>query len=307
MDKYVLLDVGGTEIKGCTCDENGNIDKDMQYFSAHSREDKITIFDNFASVILELASGVIKTDKNARIKGVGMAFPGPFDYKNGISLMKNLDKYEDIYGKPIEIEIKSRLKENKVANLKEADFCFLHDVEAFGLGASKAIGAKKDDKIFCLSIGTGAGSAFIQGDVALKKKENGVPENGWIYNAPFRESIIDDYISARGLAKLSESIIGKAYSGKELFDLCESGDKNAREVYRLFGEMIAEAIETFLDSFKPDVLVIGGQITKSFEYFGNAIKGECTGRNIKIHLEKNTSLMAAKGLFLEMKRSKNYA
>lgn len=32
------------------------------------------------------------------MKGIRLAFPGPFDYEQGICLMKGLDKYDRLYG-----------------------------------------------------------------------------------------------------------------------------------------------------------------------------------------------------------------
>lgn len=58
-----------------------------------------------------------------------MAIPGAFDYENGISRMQGLNKYDAIYGIPLEREIKARVPE-----LGSARFLFLHDIEAFALG-----------------------------------------------------------------------------------------------------------------------------------------------------------------------------
>ena len=40
-----------------------------------------------------------------------MAFPGPFDYEQGISLMKGLNKYDQIYGMKIPQELRKRRRE----------------------------------------------------------------------------------------------------------------------------------------------------------------------------------------------------
>ena len=49
------------------------------------------------------------------IRGVGMAIPGPFDYEHGISRMQGLNKYDAIYGIPLEPEIRERVPELKRA------------------------------------------------------------------------------------------------------------------------------------------------------------------------------------------------
>ena len=117
---------------------------------------------------------------------------GPFDYEHGISRMQGLNKYDAIYGIPLEMEIKVR-----VPKLKEAKFLFLHDIEAFALGESWYGTCCEAEKILCVCIGTGAGSAFVEHRKPVKTG-NGVPENGWIYQIPFRQGILDDYLSVRG-------------------------------------------------------------------------------------------------------------
>lgn len=115
--------------------------------------------------------------KGASIDGIGMAFPGPFDYERGISLMQGLDKYDSIYGISIEEEMKKRTD-----FLQDTIFCFLHDVEAFALGESWFGEGREAGRLLCLCIGTGTGSAFIENKKVIKEKTEGVPDHGWIYN-----------------------------------------------------------------------------------------------------------------------------
>ena len=49
-------------------------------------------------------------DRSGNIGGIGIAIPGPFDYGNGISLIKDLEKYESLYG----TNIKETLERNCV-------------------------------------------------------------------------------------------------------------------------------------------------------------------------------------------------
>ena len=158
-----------------------------------------------------------------------MAIPGPFDYENGISRMQGLNKYDAIYGIPLEREIKARVPE-----LGSARFLFLHDIEAFALGESWYGNCRDADKILCVCIGTGAGSAFVENGKTVKTGK-GVPENGWIYQQPFGDAILDDYLSVRGLEQISLAVTGKVWSGKELYGLVKAGNMEAEEVWRRYG------------------------------------------------------------------------
>ena len=282
--KYILLDVGGTEIKGSVSDRNGVRTK-IRKFPARAQKSTEKILDNFAKICREL---MIEADGS--VVGVGMAIPGPFDYENGISRMQGLNKYDAIYGIPLEREIKARVPE-----LGSARFLFLHDIEAFALGESWYGNCRDVDKILCVCIGTGAGSAFVENGKTVKTGK-GVPENGWIYQQPFGDSILDDYLSVRGLEQISLAVTGKVWSGKELYGLVKAGNMEAEEVWRRFGADVAAGLLPVLEEYQPDLLLLGGQIAKSFSWFGKELERECEKRKIRIQIETETSDRAMEGL-----------
>lgn len=289
---YLLLDVGGTEIKGCVSDASGRKTK-IRKFPSQAQKSAEKILDNFAGICHELAG-----EAEGTIRGVGMAIPGPFDYERGISRMQGLNKYDAVYGIPLEPEIKARVPE-----LREAQFLFLHDIEAFALGESWYGMCCEAEKIMCVCIGTGAGSAFIENRRTVKTG-NGVPENGWIYQIPFRESMLDDYLSVRGLERISIAVTGKAWSGKELSDLAKSGNMEAKEVWKRFGADAAEGLLPVLEAYQPDLLLMGGQISKSFPWFGAQLQTECEKREIRIQIEPETSACAMDGLLSQFAKTK---
>ena len=112
------------------------------------------ILDNFAAVCRKLAN-----EADGIIRGVGMAIPGPFDYEHGISRMQGLNKYDAIYGIPLEMEIKVR-----VPKLKEAKFLFLHDIEAFALGRNVLRGRKNPVRLHRNRCGIGVCRASETGE-----------------------------------------------------------------------------------------------------------------------------------------------
>ena len=251
--KYILLDVGGTEIKGSVSDRNGVRTK-IRKFPARAQKSTEKILDNFAKICREL---MIEADGS--VVGVGMAIPGPFDYENGISRMQGLNKYDAIYGIPLEREIKARVPE-----LGSARFLFLHDIEAFALGESWYGNCRDVD--------------------------------GWIYQQPFGDSILDDYLSVRGLEQISLAVTGKVWSGKELYGLVKAGNMEAEEVWRRFGADVAAGLLPVLEEYQPDLLLLGGQIAKSFSWFGKELERECEKRKIRIQIETETSGRAMEGL-----------
>ena len=77
----------------------------------------------------------------------------------------------------------------------------------------------------------------------------------------------------RGLAKLTaEAGFPAGTSGKDLSGLAAQENRQAAAVLEAFGRLIAEALEPFIASFRPDRLVLGGQISKAEKYFGGEIR-----------------------------------
>lgn len=301
MKVYLMLDVGGTNIKAGVLLEDGSLWQDgILSFDARSRGSREEIFRNFAGVLDTLTERLPKED--IQIEGIGMAFPGPFDYEQGISLMQGLDKYDAIYGIPIEKELRKCFSSetNGVLLEKSRRFVFLHDVEAFAIGESHYGRGKDCERVMYLCIGTGAGSAFTRDRKILKGEDGSVPPRGWIFDTPFRGSILDDFLSVRGLASLSRQAFGEAKSGKELFLLCREGDQTALKVYQEFGGWLREAMFPFLNMFHPDGFVLGGQLSKSFNFYGEEFAAECRTRGTEIFLAEDTSESAMKGLYVKM-------
>ena len=321
MDAYLMLDVGGTNIKAGILDEKGALAGGEIYsFDAKARGSGEEIFRNFAEILCRLRKKCLTKDhaqrehikenfsgENTRIKGIGMAFPGPFDYEHGISLMKGLNKYDAIYGLSIQEELKKYsggLWETEEER-QQCRFLFLHDVEAFALGECYFGSGKDSERTMFLCMGTGAGSAFAHNKRILKGEDGQVPPMGWIFNTPFKESIIDDYLSIRGLEALSKEHFGHVKSGLELYQLCGEKDKEALLVYKKFGKWLREAMLPFIESFHPDTLVLGGQLSKSFPHFGEELGEECEKRRISIYLTQDTSKRALEGLYTRMVTGNN--
>ncbi len=291
----LLFDIGGTEIKAAVADENDRLKGEVTHFDACSNGSSEVVFESQEKAVRHFLE-----EEGEIPKAIGMAFPGPFDYDLGVSYMKGLGKYEHIYGMSVPDELKKRIPE-----IKDVPFSFLHDIEAFALGAYFKGESRGQGKTMFVCIGTGTGTAFMKDGKVLKDCEDNAPKNGWIYDDPFKDGKIDEYISARGLKRIAKTVTGQELTGLQLFELCEAGNEAALKTYGLFGEDVAQALSLYITDFRPDNLVLGGQISKSFGYFGEDLKKLCDGMNIKIELIRNTSVMSMMGLLEKIRRAEN--
>ena len=212
---------------------------------------------------------------------IGVAIPGPFDYRNGIFLMKH--KYEAVYGESF----------RELAGLgPETDIRFMHDVNAPLAGSLRMLGLKDAALV---TIGTGLGFSYsIDGDV--KENPAGSPAMS-LWCAPWEGGILEDFVSARAVSSAYNRKTGKpCRSAYEAAKMADSGDIDAMEVYSDMGFILGQALRPILDSLGIRTLLMGGQISKSIGLMIRPLKAELPGVEI-ILAPENAVFEGLKTLF----------
>lgn len=283
-ETFVCLDVGGTEIKAASIDGDGRLRGKIRFCPARADEN--------AEVLLEHMAGIIRGHMlpDMDIGGVRLAFPGPFDYEEGICLLQGLGKYDKLYGINLRRELAGLLKAD------EGTILFANDASAFALGEMGFGAAKGAARALFICIGTGCGSAFGAEGRLVSSGMSGVPEKGYLYNMPFLDGCVDDYLSRRGLMRLTQERLGITLDGKALALRVRQGDIAAEQCFLVFGERIRDALLPFLDSFLPETLCFGGQITASASMFLGPVEEACKERGIRLYVTQDTSLRTLQGL-----------
>src|SRR5690606_9885973 len=126
------------------------------------------------------------------LAGIGIAMPGPFDYVNGISLIKGLGKYEALYGMNIKGELKARMMLPQ-----DVPVIFANDAVCFARGEYSYGSALGYRRVVALTLGTGLGAAFLEDGRRVDKGPE-VPDGGVLYNIPYGNGIAEDCFSTRG-------------------------------------------------------------------------------------------------------------
>lgn len=292
MKIYIALDVGGTSISAALVSSQGSFVSPVAHYAANSKSDKNTILNNIAGIIKEQYS--IAHASNFDVAGVGIGFPGPFDYQNGISLLKGIGKYDSIYGVNIKKELNDML-EHKL------DIRFCNDADLYCMGEC-VYGVGKDyNRCMCICIGTGIGSGFFADGRLIKSGPN-VPQNGWIYSTPYREGIADEYISATGIMRMMQNYpeTAKIKSVKELAHAARTGLPRAVEIFDEFGKMIYEVVADYAIAFKAECLILGGDVSRSCDLFNKPLTERLVDYNIKVLPSKafaDNALLACSLLF----------
>ena len=249
-----------------------------------------------ASVIIavwaEAISEVLSKVPPAKVKGIGFAMPGPFDYVKGISYIKGVAKYENLYGFNITDAISSSL------NIPEGFLIrFMNDASSFAVGEAWAGSAAKANRSLSITFGTGFGSAFISNRIPIVDGPE-VPRLGCIYHLPYEDGIADDYFTTRWFMRRYKSITGTELSGvKELSELA-AGDRIVRDLFTEFGDKSALFLAPWLKRFKAEILVIGGNISHAYNLFGDVFeerlkKENCSCEVALSELKEDAALMGS--------------
>lgn len=281
---YLCLDVGGTEIKAAPLDANGKMLSKIQYFPAMACADKKTLLEHFAHIFVSICPA----DK-VPIE-IDLAFPGPFDYENGICLLQGLEKYDALYGCNLRHAFAA------LSGLPQKRIQFINDAAAFALGELTFGSSRQAHKTLFTVIGTGCGSAFGVDGFLAAKGTLGVPPHGYFYSAPFMDSCVDDYISRRGLKKLTKDLLGTPLDGRALAARVAAGDTQAASCFLQFGVLLRDALSPQIEAFNPDMICLGGQIMRSAPLFLSPLEALCNEKNIKLSVIQDTSMRTMQGL-----------
>lgn len=306
MDVTICLDVGGTFTKGMVFDETGKeLIEGINYYESKASQTRKGIIKNFAGIIEDLYKQVV--NKNKLLTSIVLAFPGPFDYEEGISLIKNLAKFDSLYQQNVKMALEEEIKQHTFIDYSSTiSIEIFNDAVAFAFGGYQ-IYRPTNNRGAYITIGTGCGSTFIE-DERIIKDSKGIPESGMIYMEPFKESIIDDYISARGVTNIIKEVYGSVISIEEVYKNALSNQEQALEVFHKFGQNIGLALYPYIESFQPSEIVFGGQISKSFEFMKKGIleKLRMTNEPVKLRVSDNTSITTIRGLFKLKKEGRIY-
>ncbi|MBC5773110.1 ROK family protein [Pontibacter sp. KCTC 32443] len=287
MNKFTLgVDIGGTHITAAVVDlSNRSIIQESITRQVVDAGGSIADIISDWSNAMRAAMGKYK----AEITQVGIAMPGPFNYECGISLMQNQDKYDALYG----INVKELLA--KALHFDIQNIRFQNDAPCFLQGEAFAGAAQGYDRAIGLTLGTGLGSAVI------------VDGKAWdanLWDTPFNSSIAEEYLSSRWFVKRYYELSGKRTNNvKSIVEEMPAEPK----VQVLFSEY-ADNLSTFLRDFvkqeQPEVIVLGGNITKAFDLFGDKLREKLKEQNITIpiktaQLGEEAALLGAASLWEE--------
>ncbi len=261
------VDIGGSHITAALVDlASGTlIAESIKRNAVNSKQEKEAILEAWCNVIEEAFASA-----NGKEKYIGIAMPGPFDYEKGISLIKEQDKFNDLYLVNIKEELANRLQ------LKPASIHFMNDAAGFMQGEVFSGAAKGHNRVLGLTLGTGLGSAL---------SINGLASDAELWNSAFLDGIAEDYLSTRWFTGRYNELSGKSLDGvKELAELV-STDALAKQVFVEFGANLAQFLTPIIKKHQAEVVILGGNIAQAIELFALSLNIGLSKQDLNIPIK----------------------
>ena len=268
-EKAVLVyDIGGSHVSAAVC-----TDSDYRLGpiigAAHPGEQNSEAFIALLHLIGRKAcSGV------DGVLGAELAFPGPFDYAAGIS--RATHKLPYMFGVDLRGALAGRF------GFEPGTVRFLNDAAAYLLGEVGAGAGRGFERVVCITLGTGIGSGFaVDGKVVTTGA--GVPPGGEIWDFPYAGGILEDTLSTRALQAMYKTRTGLVREVAAIAADAQT-DPQAMAVFEEFGHRLGVAFRDVLGHFDPQVVVIGGGISRSSHLFLPFAQQEVEGLRMELRI-----------------------
>mgnify|MGYP000020586013 FL=1 len=253
---YYGLDIGGTKM------EIGLFDEAYSLIESWRVPTPTDCYQTFLACIKALISDA---DKRCTTPGkIGIGMPGIIDAQG---LVKSAN-VPCATGHPIKADLTHMLKR---------DIAIANDCQLFAL--SECHGGAGDAKpvVYGAIIGTGAGGGLCINGKLLQSKNNVAGEYGHLpvsaaltrkYNLPIRHcgcgltGCAESYIAGPGLAWLYKHFGGLQQSTSLFVAQLRDNDAIAKQTFDCYIDLLGASIATLTLSYDPDVIVIGGGLSK---------------------------------------------
>ncbi len=267
MKKYGFgVDIGGTTIK-------------MGFFETSGKLlDKWEIKTNTADGGAEILSDVAKAIDNklaqegiskSEVQGIGVGVPGPVRGDGVVNRCINLG-----WGV---VNVGESLGALTGLNVKAGN-----DANVAALGEMWQGGAKGCEDVIMVTLGTGVGGGVIIGGKLVAGFNGAGGEIGHITVNPDeiescncgQYGCLEQYTSATGIVRMAKRKLAKSddittlrnftdLSAKDIFDEAKAGDELAKELVSDLGEILGSALSNMACVVNPEVIVIGGGVSKA--------------------------------------------
>lgn len=244
-----------------------------------------------ADEVLEDLRNAVDAVMRGGVAGLGVGVPSVIDLKDGVVYdVQNIPSWkrvplkallEERYGLPVYV--------NNDAN------CFAAGEKHFGK-------ARPFDNAVGLIVGTGLGAGVIANGRLYSGANCGAGEFGML---PYRDGNFEAYCSGQFFRNVHGT------TGREAFERAGRGEPEALAIFEEFGGHLGEAIKAVCYAVDPEIIVLGGSVSKAYRFFREAMWSAFGSYayslarerlRIEISETENVAILGAAALYFDARR-----
>jgi glucokinase len=302
-DYIVGLDMGGTNIRTAAVSRDGEV---LLILRAPAFA-KGTAMDTVANI----SAQVLALEDAARRKGlgralaIGVAVPGPLNVDTGV-----------VYAAPHVKAWRSFPLRRHLERVLKRRIIVENDANAWALGEYWRGAARGCRNVVLLTLGTGVGGGLIVDSKLVHGRSGMAAELGHVCVEPDgmpcdcgSHGCLESYVSASGLRglimkrlQLDESRLppeyldgGGEFSARGLTRAARRGDAVALEMFQIAGHYLGIAIASFINTFNPEMVVIGGGVAGALGLMRQTMTRELKARAFRAAVAQTRIVKAALG------------
>jgi glucokinase len=278
------VDLGGTNLRAAIIDCGGEI-HDRLKFRTPQTENPNEIVAAINSAVEQCSSHVAQRKES--IHAVSVVVPGSLNAATG--LVVNAPNVPAI----VNFDLTSAL-----ARELERPILIENDANAAAVGELWKGAARGHSTIVCFTLGTGVGSGVILNGELWHGIDGTGGEIGHTSVEPFggiqcncgNFGCLEVYASATALVRMTRerlkqhcgsplnAIAHDNLTAKIIFEAAVAGDELARSVFETMGTYLGVAIANVVNTFNPEMIVIGGGVSAAFDWFAPRAREEMMRR-----------------------------
>lgn len=235
------IDLGGTNMRVGQVEGAALIRKETILCPAKASNDEVLL------QLEELVERVMCKE----VTGIGIGVPSVVDVERGIVYnVANIPSWEEV---PLKQLLEERFSVPVFIN---------NDSNCFTLGEKRYGEGILYKNMVGITIGTGIGAGIIINDKLYGGWNTGAGEIG---SLPYLEYNFEHYCSSGFFSEYY------GITGKEAAIRAMQNDKDALEIWKIFGCHVGELMKAVLFAYDPEAIILGGGISSAFSFYERAM------------------------------------
>ena len=298
---YLGIDLGGTNIATAVVNEEYKIIGEGKVKTRAPRPADEIADDMVKAAMMAVENAGLTLDDIAEI---GVGTPGSVNpYTGVIGMAKNLE----FYHVPLKAMLEERFKKSVFLE---------NDANAAAFGEQLAGAGKGAEQFVAITLGTGVGGGVIINNHILSGFNSAGGELGHMVIVKDGEPCTcgrlgcwEAYASATALVRITKKAMNENknskmwetvkdgdienVNGRTAFDAMRLGDEAAKAVIKEYCDNIACGLTNIINIFQPDIICIGGGVSKEGEVLVAPIREYVEREQFSRNLDKKTVIKAA--------------